>query len=124
MWATKSQTTSSPARSSGNLARRLRQHEAAVLPELYDQYGRMMFFVIFRMVENRPIAEALVEESFMRAWNESGDAPEEDGELGAWLIGISRGCGKNYQQSRNLSCADDVKCAAPNLVRPMTFSNS
>lgn len=107
MWSILSQSAKPLTEPTRSMAHRLRQREADVLTDLYDHYGRIMFFVVLRMVESTQIAEALVEESFLRAWNRSREAPVDNNELGVWLIGISRACGKNYQQTRGLSCAHE-----------------
>jgi RNA polymerase sigma-70 factor (ECF subfamily) len=52
---------------SGNLVRRLRQHEQEAMADLYDLYGRLLYVMIVRIVHNPPVAEDLVQESFLRA---------------------------------------------------------
>jgi RNA polymerase sigma-70 factor (ECF subfamily) len=54
---------------SGNLVRRLRRHQQEAMADLYDLYGRLLYVMIVRIVHNPSVAEDLVQESFLRAWN-------------------------------------------------------
>ena len=51
----------------GDLARRLREHDAGAMQELYDRYGRLVYSLIQRMVRNSAAAEDLVQETYMKA---------------------------------------------------------
>lgn len=53
----------------GDVVVRLQRREAQALAELYDRYGGMIYRLVLRIVRDTGIAEDLVQETFLRAWN-------------------------------------------------------
>jgi RNA polymerase sigma-70 factor (ECF subfamily) len=70
------------------------------LGELYDRYGRMAFGLILRMVQDRGIAEDLVQETFLRVWNRVGSFDSEHGAIGPWLLAVARNRALDYLRYR------------------------
>lgn len=84
---------------SGNLVRRLRQHEPEAMADLYDLYGRLLYVLIVRIVHNPSAAEDLVQESFLRAWNRAEQLSDDYSSVGPWLVTIARHCALDYLKS-------------------------
>jgi RNA polymerase sigma-70 factor, ECF subfamily len=84
---------------SGNLVRRLRQRDPDAMADLYDLYGRLLYVLIVRIVRNPSVAEDLVQESFLRAWNRSSQLSDEYASVGPWLVMIARHCALDYLKS-------------------------
>jgi RNA polymerase sigma-70 factor (ECF subfamily) len=84
---------------SGSLVRRLREHEPEAMADLYDLYGRLLYVLIVRIVKNPSVAEDLVQESFLRAWNRSMQLSDEYNSVGPWLVMIARHCALDYLKS-------------------------
>lgn len=84
---------------SGMLVRRLRMHEPEAMADLYDLYGRMLYVLIVRIVHNPSVAEDLVQESFLRAWNRAAQLNDDYGSVGPWLVMIARHCALDYLKS-------------------------
>src|SRR5580698_7515573 len=84
---------------SGNLVRRLRLHEPEAMADLYDLYGRLLYVLIVRIVRNPSVAEDLVQESFLRAWNRAAQLSDEYTTVGPWLVMIARHCALDYLKS-------------------------
>jgi RNA polymerase sigma-70 factor, ECF subfamily len=98
----------------GVLVRRLRDHDSEVMADLYDLYGRLIYVLIVRIVRNPSVAEDLVQESFLRAWNRSAQLSEEYTAVGPWLVMIARHCALDYLKSSQAHMSaqisiDDVK---------------
>jgi RNA polymerase sigma-70 factor, ECF subfamily len=74
----------------GALIAKLRERNPDAMAELYDRFGRIVYSVIFRVVRNASVAEELVQESFLRAWNRAGAFDAERGKIGPWLLTIAR----------------------------------
>jgi len=91
--------SSSMVDKSGNLVRRLRQHEPEAMDDLYDLYGRLLFVMIVRIVHNPSVEEDLVQESFLRAWNRASQLSDEYSSVGPWLVTIARHCALDYLKS-------------------------
>src|ERR1700733_4289158 len=83
----------------GELIRRLRRHEPDAMADLYDLYGRLLYVLIVRIVRNPSVAEDLVQESFLRAWNRSTQLSDEYTSVGPWLVMIARHCALDYLKS-------------------------
>jgi RNA polymerase sigma-70 factor (ECF subfamily) len=94
--------THSPSKiddTSGRLVHRLRIQDPDVMGELYDLYGRLLYVLIVRIVHNPSVAEDLVQESFLRAWNRAGQLSEVYCSVGPWLVTIARHCALDYLKS-------------------------
>jgi RNA polymerase sigma-70 factor (ECF subfamily) len=83
----------------GGLIRRLRRHEPEAMADLYDLYGRLLYVLIVRIVRNPSVAEDLVQESFLRAWNRATQLSDEYTSVGPWLVMIARHCALDYLKS-------------------------
>jgi RNA polymerase sigma-70 factor, ECF subfamily len=83
----------------GELIRRLRRHEPEAMADLYDLYGRLLYVLIVRIVRNPSVAEDLVQESFLRAWNRAAQLSDEYTTVGPWLVMIARHCALDYLKS-------------------------
>src|SRR5579862_9202454 len=88
------------AKEDGDLLARLQRRESQALAELYDRYGGMVFRLIARIVRDCGIAEDLVQETFLRAWNRAGAFDSERGAVGPWLLAIARNRALDYLRSQ------------------------
>ena len=84
----------------GDLLVRLQRRDPQALAELYDRYGRMVFGLILRMVQDRGTAEDLVQETFLRVWNRVGGFDAEHGAVGPWLLAVARNRAIDYLRYR------------------------
>ena len=83
----------------GTLAERLRKRDPDALGLLYDRYGRLVFALLLRMVQDRTLAEDLVQETFLKVWNRAHLFETDRGSLGAWLLAVARNQGLDYLRS-------------------------
>ena len=83
----------------GDLIGRLQRRDPQALAELYDRYGRLVYALIVRVVRDGAIAEDLVQETFLRAWNRSQGLDAERGCVGAWLLAVARNRAIDYLRS-------------------------
>ncbi len=87
---------------SGNeteLIERLRRRDPDAMSDLYDRYSRIVYSVILRVVRNASVAEELAQETFLRAWNRSGDIDAARARIGPWLLTIARNRAIDYLRS-------------------------
>jgi RNA polymerase sigma-70 factor, ECF subfamily len=85
--------------SDAELARRLQRRDPKALADLYDRYGRLVYALIVRVVRDGGIAEDLVQETFLRAWNRMQGFDAEKGGLGPWLMAVARNRAIDYLRS-------------------------
>ena len=87
------------SRDDGPLIERLRQRDPDAMGDLYDRYSRITYSVIYRMVRNQPVAEDLVQETFLRVWNRMQAFDQAKGALGPWILTVARNRAIDYVRS-------------------------
>jgi RNA polymerase sigma-70 factor (ECF subfamily) len=68
----------------------LRARDSKGMNILYDNYSAALFGVILRIVENREIAEDILQEGFVKIWNNFQSYDSSKGRLFTWMINICR----------------------------------
>jgi RNA polymerase sigma-70 factor (ECF subfamily) len=87
-----------------DLLSRIKRRDPAALGELYDRCGKIAYFIILHIVPHKEVAEDLLAETFVIAWNQIArwkDARIED--LRLWLLLLARNHAIEYLRSRNES---------------------
>lgn len=76
---------------------------------LYDQYSAALNGIIYRMVENRELAEDILQEAFVKIWNNFASYDAGKGRLFTWMLNITRNLtvdtlrSKGYKQQSKIS---------------------
>ncbi|HEV3198750.1 MAG TPA: sigma-70 family RNA polymerase sigma factor [Bryobacteraceae bacterium] len=87
------------AEEDAELAQRLKNRDPRAMAELYDRYGRLAWFLIYRIVGNESAAEDMVQETFLRVWNGMHNFDWERGPLGRWVLSVARNRAIDYLRS-------------------------
>jgi RNA polymerase sigma-70 factor (ECF subfamily) len=93
----------------GDVVVRLQRREPQAMAELYDRYGGMIYRLVLRMVRDTGIAEDLVQETFLRAWNRAGGFDSERGAAGPWLLAIARNRALDYLRAQSRRGANTME---------------
>ena len=72
------------------LLQRIVLRDAAAVAELYDRHSSLLFGVIMRILRNRPDAEEVLQEVFVRVWIRADTYDEGLGCPAAWLTRMAR----------------------------------
>src|SRR5580704_14763644 len=72
------------------LTRRLERRDPEAMVDLYDRFGRLAYSVIVAIVRDPAVAEDLLQETFLRVWNQAHAFEPGRGALGPWLLAIAR----------------------------------
>jgi RNA polymerase sigma-70 factor (ECF subfamily) len=67
----------------------LREQPAAGIAALYDRYGRLIFSMALRVVQDRGAAEEITQDVFMRCWRSLDRYQPSQGSLASWLLSIT-----------------------------------
>jgi RNA polymerase sigma-70 factor (ECF subfamily) len=67
----------------------LREQPAAGIAALYDRYGRLVYSVALRIVQDHGVAEEVTQDVFVRCWRTAERYHPELGSLSAWLLSIA-----------------------------------
>lgn len=81
------------------LAARLKDRDPKVMGAIYDQYGRLVYSIIHRVVRDTGVAEDLTQETFLRIWNRAQAFDAEKGALGPWIVTVARNRAIDYVRS-------------------------
>jgi RNA polymerase sigma-70 factor (ECF subfamily) len=65
-------------------------HRGAPLEELYDRYARRLYALGLHWLDNQSLAEELVQETFVRLWQQAGRFDPERGSVGTFIFAIAR----------------------------------
>ena len=66
------------------------QKDQQAFSYLYDNYAGALNTVIFKMVENKELAEDVLQEAFVKIWNNFENYDKSKGRLFTWMLNITR----------------------------------
>jgi len=68
----------------------LQQKDQQAFSYLYDNYSGALFGLIFKMVNDKELAEDILQEAFVKIWNNFGTYDSIKGRLFTWLLNLTR----------------------------------
>ncbi len=68
----------------------LRNRDQQAFGYLYDNYSAALNGVIFKMVEDKELAEDILQEAFLKIWNNFSSYDNSKGRLFTWMLNITR----------------------------------
>lgn len=110
-------------RNEQDLAARLRRREPQAMADLYDQYGKLVYSVILRIVRESGVAEDLTQEAFLRVWNRVQFFDPQKGALGPWILAVARNRAIDYLRSVDGRMAQKTTEFEPAREHPSDFVN-
>ncbi len=75
---------------------RFKNRDEAALSKLYDKYSGAIYGVIIRMCRNEVVAQEILQETFMKAWDKSHLYDASKGKFYTWLYRIARNTTLNF----------------------------
>ncbi len=85
-----------PIEQERRLVQRLKQRDPNAMMELYERYGRLLYSIVLRAVNDSAAAEDITQEAFLRVWNRVGSFEEEKGNFEGWLVTVARNRAFDY----------------------------
>jgi len=83
------EVTAAATSSDSDLVALLREQPAAGIAALYDRYGRLIFSMALRVVQDRGAAEEITQDVFLRCWRNLDRYQPSQGSLASWLLSIT-----------------------------------
>ncbi len=68
----------------------LQSRDKSAFEYLYDNYSAALFGIIFKMLENRELAEDVLQEAFVKIWKNFSNYDSGKGRLFTWMLNITR----------------------------------
>jgi RNA polymerase sigma factor (sigma-70 family) len=87
----------------------LQRRDQTAFAYLYDNYSSALNGVIARMVDDTQLAEDILQETFVKIWNNFGQYDAAKGRLFTWMINITRNLtidtlrSKGYKKQQKIS---------------------
>ena len=112
------------------LVHALGQKDQQAFSYLYDNYAAAINGVIYKMVEDKELAEDILQEAFIKIWNNFGSYNSSRGRLFTWMINLARNLtidtlrSKGYKkQSKIHSDENSVNNLSDNSKGPEQFDS-
>jgi len=77
----------------------LRRRDPQAMGQLYDQFGKVVYSLIYRIVQDAGAAEDLVQETFLRVWNQAHAFDPARGSAAAWVLTVARNRAIDWKRS-------------------------
>jgi RNA polymerase sigma-70 factor (ECF subfamily) len=104
--------------------------DKGALGTLYDRHSRTAYSLAYRIMGDRPAAEDLVQEAFLKVWRAAGSYRAERGSVRTWILSIvhNRGIDQLRSAASRRSVHDRVEATAsvaqPSEAFAETWRNS
>ncbi len=72
------------------LMQRIAARDQQALMELYETYGKAVYSLAYRVVNNSVLAEEVAQDTFLKVWNQTARWDSEKGRLKSWLLTIAQ----------------------------------
>jgi RNA polymerase sigma-70 factor (ECF subfamily) len=95
------------------LVKELLKKDKSSFTLLYDNYSKSLFGVIYNLIRNKEEAEDVLQEVFVKIWNNIDSYNESKGRLYTWMLNIARNTtidklrSKGYNNSQKNLSADN-----------------
>jgi RNA polymerase sigma factor (sigma-70 family) len=92
-----------------DLVRLLQSQDQAAFSYLYDNYAGALNGVIFRLVEDIQLREDILQEAFVKIWNNFKQYDSSKGRLFTWMVNLTRNLtidilrSKGYKKQQKIS---------------------
>ena len=83
------------------LVQRFQQKDIKAFEKLYDMYADNMKAVIYNIVRNEEDVEEILQDVFVKVWNNSDSYSPKKGRFYTWLINISRNAAIDKTRSKD-----------------------
>ena len=93
-------------RTDDQLIAAVRAGETSAFTELYERHGRALLTFLARLTGDLPLAEDLLQETFIRVWR-ARDAYEGAGQFRAWLFTIARRLLIDWRRGQRIVWVDE-----------------
>lgn len=86
----------------------LQQQDKQAFSYLYDNYSDALYGLIFKMVNDKELAEDILQEAFIKIWNNFNNYDSLKGRLFTWMINLTRNLtidtlrSKGYKKQRKI----------------------
>ncbi len=98
----------------------LKNGDQSAFGYLYDHYSGALYGIIFRIVNNNELAEDILQEAFVKIWDNFQSYDASKGRLFTWMLNITRNLsidtlrGKSYKKQTKIQSTENAVNDAAN----------
>lgn len=82
------------------LIAQFQQKEVKAFEKLYEMYSKSMLGIINNIVRNDDVAEEILQDVFIKAWNNAESYTAKKGRFFTWMLNIARNAAIDYTRSK------------------------
>ena len=92
----------------------LKERDQSAFSYLYDNYAAVLYGIIFKMLDNRELAEDVLQEAFVKIWNNFSNYDSIKGRLFTWMLNLTRNLtidtirSKGYKKQSKIQNSDNT----------------
>lgn len=100
------------------LMKRIKARDEEALSELYDLYNRLLFGMIISIVKKREEAEDVLQEVFIKIWDNAHTFNEDRGNVYSWIVTLTRNKSIDHIRSKRYKTQQKATrdVAAPEFI--------
>lgn len=106
------------AASDAEIGLALGEGDVQALALLYDRYGTVAYSVAIRVLGDPELAEDVVQESFLKIWNNASAFDPRRGSVRSWLLTSVRNCAIDHMRGRHSHTRRELDLAAAEAMAP------
>ncbi len=105
----------------------LQQHNQDAFSYLYDNYAGALNATIIKMIDNKELAEDVLQEAFVKIWNNFSSYDKSKGRLFTWMVNLtknltidtlrSKGYRKQMKISKDENSVSEVKDSSTGIEK-------
>ncbi len=99
------------------LIEKFQQKDESAFAKIYELYSESIFGIIYSVLHNQELSEEVLQDVFLKAWNNAASYTPEKGRFFTWLLNIARNAAidktrskafKNSKQNQNAAYFVDI----------------
>lgn len=100
----------------------LRQRDKEAIVLLYDNYSPALYGIILRIVPSEALAQEVLQDVFLKVWNNADKYDSGKGKLFTWLAQITRNAAKDALRSSHYKHDEKTEMLADNVGNDSSLS--
>lgn len=102
----------------------LKQKDKDAIVLLYDNYSAALYGIILKIVQSETVAQEVLQDVFMKVWNNAEKYDADKGRLFTWLAQIARNAAKDALRSRRQKQDNKTDSLADNVGNDSSLSHN
>lgn len=102
----------------------LKQRDKEAIVLLYDNYSAALYGIILKIVQSETVAQEVLQDVFLKVWNNADKYDANKGRLFTWLAQISRNAAKDALRSSSYKRTAKTESLADNVTNDSSLAQN